>query len=108
MTEAMSAAELALWLLVQLEADEASEWPHRPSCQMLKPAPEGWPLSSTFSCNCDAATHWMLDIEAKRQVIDHLMTELADDDTDQAALWMLTILGLTYARRPGYQEAWRP
>jgi hypothetical protein len=71
-----SQQHLVAWLRQQLDLDEASEWPHRPSCQMLKPVPAGFPgfgaLFTTFSCNCDAATRWMQEFEAKRRILDVL------------------------------------
>lgn len=61
--------DLIAFLSARVEEDRASEWPHRPNCQMLKRPPTGFPFDN-YSCNCDAATRWLLEIEAKRAIVD--------------------------------------
>ena len=65
----MELVELVEFLRARLDEDEASDWPHRRSCQMLEPVPAGLPFD-TFSCNCDAAWRWLRDVEADRKLIE--------------------------------------
>lgn len=51
-----------------IDAEEAKSWPHRPTCQMLKPVPPGFPFGG-FSCNCDATTLWHRTVEAHREIV---------------------------------------
>jgi hypothetical protein len=46
-----------------------TDWPHRPTCQMLKPVPPGFPFDC-FSCNCDAVDTWMRMHETNRTILD--------------------------------------
>ena len=66
-TARQDARAFRTWMVAQLDADEAgSDWPHRPSCQMMTSVPEGFPFKG-FSCNCDAPNRWLAEVEAKRR-----------------------------------------
>lgn len=107
---------LVAWLRAQLDEDEASEWPHRPKCQMLQPVPDGFPFG-TLSCNCDADDRWLREVEAKRRILDEVLPQIeANDETvngeyscfEDNATPLLQLLALPYADRAGYREEWRP
>lgn len=70
------------WLTARYDEDEASDWPHRRSCQMLQPVPEGFPWP-TFSCNCDAAGRWLHALEAKRAILAALPADPDGYDGDR-------------------------
>lgn len=50
----------------------------------------------------------LAEVEAKRQLLDDLVRELGDDDTNETARWYVQLLALPYAGRDGYRESWRP
>lgn len=105
--------EILAWFRAQLDEDEASDWPHRPTCQMLQPVPFG-----SMSCNCDAADQWQRDIAAKRQILaeytaarQRCARHPGDVASSAALLTMLRVVKLlaeAYARRSGYREEWAP
>jgi hypothetical protein len=47
------------------------------------------------------------EIDAKRRIVDRYAWLCEHGDTGGAA-WVLPLLALPYADRPGYKEAWRP
>lgn len=113
--------ELVAWLRAALDDDEASEWPHRPSCQMLKPVPPGWGgpmLGDSFSCNCDAASRWIAEVGAKRRIIDEAVETLGREDAWDPVLnggsgeeydwarFVLRMIALPYADRDGFRPEW--
>ena len=109
--------DLVAWLRTQLDIDEASDWPHRPTCQGRRPMPlpDGHPFAGPMSCNCDAATRWIADIEAKRRILDLTTLDTAEDGGPLflggygEAYWdVARLLALPYADRPGYRPEWKP
>jgi len=100
-------ADLAAFLRARLDEDEYGPWPHRSTCQMLRPVPENFPFA-TFSCDCDLAARWAREVEAKRQVVDYLASELADDPTSVMDQDLLRALAAVYSDHPDYREEWRP
>lgn len=50
----------------------------------------------------------LAEVDAKRQRIDWIEGELADDSTDETVQWLARLEALPYAGRPGYREEWRP
>lgn len=48
------------------------------------------------------------DVEAKRSMLGHLEAEVADDETDVAARWLLGHLAAPYSDHPDFREEWRP
>ncbi len=45
-------------------------------------------------------------VAAHRTIMGQLEHALADDATDETALWMLSTLGAIYSDRPGYLTEW--
>jgi hypothetical protein len=87
---------------------KGTDWPHRPTCQMLKPVPPGFPFDC-FSCNCDAVDTWMRIHETNRKILGGYAAYRArldrkfEDDSDiwhftgQGYVWYKVILALTEA-----------
>lgn len=50
----------------------------------------------------------LAEVEAKRAILDEFRRELADDLTNESALWVLAVLALPYRDRPGYRPEWAP
>lgn len=112
-------ADIVEFMTARLAEDEASEWPHRPSCQMLKPVPEGLPewFGGSFSCNCDATTRWLRDIEAKRRIVDaYQKAQDAGDSAlwtggEMAVIWALEAalqaLAQQHDGHPDFDPAWK-
>lgn len=79
MTDPTQDAAILAFLRARVDEDEASEWPHRPSCQRFKPVPADWPgplLGDRMACDCDVAQRWAYDIDAKRRAIEWFETVL--------------------------------
>lgn len=108
------AGALIAFMNARINEDEASEWPHRPGCQMLKKPPTGFPFDN-YSCNCDAATRWLREVEVKRAILDRIVPGIDHlhgyieisyaDDPQLQAVDLLKILALPYAGHPDYCEA---
>lgn len=65
----MDANALIDQLRAAIDAEELrTDWPHRPSCQMLRPVPPGLPFD-TLTCNCDAASKWLAILDGHRQLL---------------------------------------
>lgn len=124
MTNRQSARAFRAWMRTQLDADEAgSDWPHRPSCQMMSSVPEGFPFKG-FSCNCNAPARWLAEIEVKRRrLARHHPIPASDVDwvscrqchaslsLEKPPSWPCPDLrddAAAYADRDGYREEWRP
>lgn len=52
------------------------------------------------------ATERLAEIEAKRRRLDWIVSELADDDTDETAQWLAKLEAQPYAGRDGWRAAW--
>ncbi len=50
----------------------------------------------------------LAEIEAKRAILDWIVGELADDETDETAQWLLRVKAQPYASHSGYREEWKP
>ncbi len=50
----------------------------------------------------------LAEVESKRLLLDVVESDLRDDETDETARYLLRLLVLPYAGRPGFREEWRP
>ena len=48
------------------------------------------------------------DVEARRLLLDDIKRDLADDPTDESALWRAAVMAAPYADHPDYREEWAP
>jgi HPt (histidine-containing phosphotransfer) domain-containing protein len=46
------------------------------------------------------------EVEAKRQILRYVRGELADDETDQSAQWLLQMLAAPFADHPDFLASW--
>lgn len=80
------------------QLEECNDWPHRRSCQMLKPVPEGFPFP-TFTCNCDAADLWMNIMEAHREIAEACRDAIDNGNLPAAAQARIVLAILAKAHR---------
>lgn len=101
--------DLITWLRAQLDDDE------RVARQML--AEPGGVYLEAQTPDVNVATvvahldRWtpkrvLAEVDAKRQRIDWIEGELADDSMNETARWLARLEALPYAGRPGYREEW--
>jgi hypothetical protein len=108
--------DLVIWLRAQLDEEEATAWPHRPGCPMLRPAPDDLP-DSVYPCTCDAAARWLRELAAKRRMIDWYVELDVDpqrlSDPPTQLTWnvlaaVVRTIAAVYSDRPGYRAEWAP
>lgn len=110
--------ELVVWLRAQLDEDERiaraatqGEWVwsrefvtppgyHHRTVGPLEPG------DAAYIAAWDPA-RVLREIEAKRRIVDRYAWLREHGDTGGTA-WVLPLLALPYADRPGYREEWRP
>lgn len=94
--------DLTTWLRAQLDADEFlfRHWPGDPTTM------------TGYDGRGGATAFWspqlaLAEVGAKRQRLDWITGQLADDPADETAQWLLQIDALPHADRDGYREEWR-
>lgn len=124
--------DLVLWLRAQLDADEriaraAIDAEFLTCGQWLARGPYGdddrygniqselgeqiiehdllWPQAAHIATHDPARV--LREIEAKRGIVDRYAWLREHGDTGGTA-WVLPLLALPFADRPGFQESWRP
>ncbi|MFI0242548.1 DUF6221 family protein [Streptomyces sp. NPDC016845] len=58
-------------------------------------------------CDCGVPARMLREIDGKRRIVDRYAWLREHGDTGGTA-WVLPLLALSYAGRPGYREEWRP
>lgn len=98
--------DLVRWLRAQLDEDDAEA---RRGYLKAEPLPDfdGWDNSTTAGLPPAVAARVLREIEAKRGIVDRYAWLREHGDTGGTA-WVLPLLALPFADRPGFQEAWRP
>jgi hypothetical protein len=105
--------DLVQWLRAQLDEDERIARENSDGRGLA----DGFPDYRTYSDGDTAAAdeyieHFgparvLREIEAKRRIVDRYAWLREHGDTGGTA-WVLPLLALPYADRPGYREEWRP
>jgi hypothetical protein len=98
--------ELVRWLGEQLDEDEEDV---RRGYLKAEPSPDydGWDKSTAAGLPPIVAARVLREIDAKRRIVDRYAWLREHGDTGGTA-WVLPLLALPYADRPGYREEWRP
>ncbi|MFB6934560.1 DUF6221 family protein [Streptomyces chartreusis] len=116
--------ELVRWLGEQLDEDDRiaraatpGPWEQTPERPGTLASAEYWHVvdcSETPAAggNVEHVARWdpsraLREIDAKRQIVDRYAWLREHGDTGGTA-WVLPLLALPYADRPGYREEWRP
>ncbi|MGW4222984.1 DUF6221 family protein [Streptomyces bauhiniae] len=97
---------LVQWLTIQLDEDENDV---RRGYLRAEPAPdyEGWDKATTAGLPPIVAARVLRETDAKRRIMERYAWLREHGDTGDIA-WVLPLLALPYAGRPGYREEWRP
>lgn len=122
--------DLATWLRAQLDEDErvarlaieqagATEWASSAEGTVYDPnsGGNGYLATGPWGTSLDYLglhiAHWdparvLAEVDAKRQRLDWIESELGDDSTNETVQWLTQLEALPYADRPGYRPEWRP
>jgi hypothetical protein len=110
--------DLASWLTTQLDEDTrtASSW-HTLDCDIhahlegdadsVQATMAMFHEAPGLVCDCGGPARMLREIDTKRQVANRYAWLREHGDTGGTA-WVLQLLALPYADRPGYLESWRP
>lgn len=101
--------ELVTWLRAQVDDDErvAQQVMAEPGGFYLEPEVEGGNVMTIGAY----VYRWtpkrvLAEVEAKRERLDWILGELADDETDETAQWIAKLEAKPYAGRDGWREEW--